>query len=118
MIPVLLAALAIGGILVVAFWDEIVDWLKNLVTSLRKMFSGLKKKVAHAAGVFIQKVEEKLAAIRHKLYYQEAGEWIEETTTRKIKESEIPENIRRKMHKQDETEVTDEMEEEMKLSLN
>ena len=117
MIPALLAALAIGGILVVAFWDDIVDWMKKLVNGLRQMFSELKKKVAHAAGAFIQRVENKLAAIRHKLYYQEQGEWIEETTTRKIKESEIPPNIRRKI-RNSETEVTDEVEDELQLSLN
>lgn len=117
MIPALLAALAIGGILIVAFWDEIVDWLKKLVAGLRRMFSQLKKKVAHAAGAFIQRVERKLAAIRHKLYYQEAGEWVEETTTRKIQESEIPASIRRKISNH-ETEVTDEVESELQLSLN
>lgn len=117
MIPVLLAALAIGGVLVVAFWDDIVDWLKQLVAGLRQMFSEIKKKVAHAAGAFIERVENKLAAIRHKLYYQEEGEWVEETTTRKIKENEIPPNIRRKIHNY-ETEVTDEVEQELALSLN
>ena len=117
MIPALLAALAIGGILVVAFWDEIVDWLKNLVAGLRRMFSELKKKIAHAAGAFIERVERGLAAIRHKLYYQEQGEWIEETTTRKIEESEIPASIRRKIRNH-ETEVTDEVEQELQLSLN
>ena len=39
MLPVLLAALAIGGVLVVAFWDDIVDWLRQLVAGLRQMFS-------------------------------------------------------------------------------
>ena len=117
MIPAILAALAIGGILVVAFWDEIVDWLKKLVNGLRNMFSTLKQKIAHAAGAFIERVEKKLAAIRHKLYYQEQGEWVEETTTRKIEESEIPESIRRKIRNY-ETEVTDEVEQELQLSLN
>ena len=109
MIPAIIAALAIGGIL--------VDWLKKLVDGLRRMFSELKKKIAHAAGAFIERVERGLAAIRHKLYYQEQGEWVEETTTRKIQESEIPPNIRRKIRNR-ETEVTDEVEEELQLSLN
>ena len=73
MIP-LLVALGIGGLLLVAFWDEIVDWLKKLVAGLRHMFSELKKKIAHAAGAFIEREERGLAAIRHKLYYQEQGE--------------------------------------------
>lgn len=117
MILALLASLAIGSIFVVAFWDEIVDCLKKLVASLRRMFSELKKKIAHFAGAFIERIERGLAAIRHKLYYKEEGEWIEETTTRKIKESEIPANIRRKLRDY-ETEVTEEVEKELELTLN
>ena len=119
MLPFLLGALLIGGAaLVVIYWDDIVDWLKKLVNWLRNKFAELKKKVAHAAGAFIQKVENGLAAIRHKLYYQEEGEWIEETTTRKVKESEIPASILRKAKRSEETDVTDEIEDELKLSLN
>ena len=113
MILAILATLAIGGVFAVAFWDEIVEWLKKLVADLRRMFSELKKEIAHAVGAFIERIERGLAAIRHKLYYQEEGAWIEKTTTRKIKESEIPENIRNY-----ETEVTDEVEEELELTLN
>ena len=117
MILAILATLAIGGVFAVAFWDEIVEWLKKLVADLRRMFSELKKEIAHAVGAFIERIERGLAAIRHKLYYQEEGEWIEKTTTRKIRESEIPENIRRKIRNY-ETEVTDEVEEELELTLN
>ena len=117
MLPWIIAAV-IGGVLLVAFWDEIVDWLKDLVTKLKSMFASMAKKIAHAAGAFIQKIENGLAAIRHKLYYKEEGEWVEETTTRKIKESEIPANILRKAKRSQETDVTEEIEDELELSLN
>ena len=31
-----------------------------------------------------------LVAVMHRLYYKENGEWIEQTTTRKVEESEVP----------------------------
>lgn len=115
MLPILLGILAASAI--VAFWDEIVDWMKKLVSKLRSLFSTTFKRVAHAAAGFIQRVENGLAAIRHKLYYKEQGQWVEQTTTRKIKESEVPASIRARISAQ-ETEVTEELEEELHLSLN
>ena len=114
MLPLLLIG---GAILLVAYWDEIVDWLKKLVREIKAMFSKTMKKIAHAAAGFIQRVENGLAAIRHRLYYKEQGQWVEETTTRKIKESEVPASIRRKIHAQEE-EITEELEDELQLSLN
>ena len=112
-----LIGLGIGGLLLAAFWDEVVDWLKKLVNGIKAMFARAVKKIAHAAAGFIQRVENGLAAIRHKLYYKEQGQWVEQTTTRKIKESEVPASIRRKIHAQEE-EITDELEDELNLSLN
>ena len=112
-----LALLGIALFGVVVFWNEIVDWLKKLVNGIKSMFARAVKKIAHAAAGFIQRVENGLAAIRHRLYYKEQGQWVEETTTRKIKESEVPASIRRKIHAQEE-EITDELEDELNLSLN
>ena len=112
-----LALLGIALTAMVFLWDEIVDWLKKLVSGIKAMFARAVKKIAHAAAGFIQRVENGLAAIRHKLYYKEQGQWVEETTTRKIKESEVPASIRRKIHAQEE-DITDELEDELKLSLN
>lgn len=115
MIPAILAGIV--AVAVFTFWDEIVDWLKKLVNTIKSMFSRVVKKIAHAAAGFIQRVENGLAAIRHKLYYKEQGQWVEQTTTRKIKESEVPSRIRRLITDQEE-EITDELEEELHLSLN
>ncbi len=106
------AALALGGVLVVAYWDEIVNWLKDLIPKVHKML----RSITHAAAAFIERVENGLAALRHKLYYKENGQWVEETTTRKIKESEVPASIRRKIGYSEE-EVTEEIEAELGMEL-
>ena len=101
MLPFLIGLGAlVGGVLLVAFWDDIVDWLKDLVSKLKSMFASAVKKIAHAAGAFIQKIENGLAAIRHKLYYQEEGEWVEETTTQSRKRKFLPVFcVRQSVHK-------------------
>lgn len=117
MLP-LLAGLAVlvGGVLLVAFWDDIVNWLRDFIPKVVQFFRDLPKKIAHAAAVFIERVENGLAAIRHKLYYKEEGQWIEETTTRKIKADEVPPNIRRKISAQEE-DITEEMEMELQMEI-
>ena len=111
-----LAGLFIGGVVVVAYWDEIVDWLKGFVAKIKTAFQNLKQKITHAAAMFVQKVEGALAAIRHKLYYKEQGQWFEETTTRKIDESQLPPSIRNKVNSQ-ENEITEEIEAELCMEI-
>lgn len=43
-------------------------------------------------------------------------EWIEQTTTRKVEESEVPAHIRDRL-KNEETNITHEMEEELELTV-
>ena len=57
-----------------------------------------------------------LIKIAHKFYYQEDGQWIEETTSRKLPESEVPPFIRNKGIKK-ETDITEEMEEALGLEV-
>jgi len=117
MLP-LLAGLAIlvGGVLVVAYWADIVNWLKDFIPKVKKFFQDLPQRIAHAAAIFIQRIQNGMVAIRHKLYYKEEGSWVEETTTRKVNESEVPPFIRNKVRNQEE-EITDEMEQELKMEI-
>lgn len=119
MISMVLVGLAglVGGALVVAYWDEIVDWLADFIPRVRQVFSTAMHNVAHAAGMFVQKVKDAYAKIMHKLYYKEEGKWVEETTSREIKESEVPPWIRNKISAQ-ERDMTDEFESKMDLQLN
>ena len=117
MLPILAGlALLVGGALIVAYWDDIVDWLKDFIPKVVQFFRDLPKKIAHAAAVFIERVEKGLAAIRHKLYYKEEGQWVEETTTRQVKESEVPDFIKNKIRSQEE-DITEEMEMELKMEI-
>ncbi len=96
MIPVILAGLAIGGVLVVAFWDEIIDWLNDFIPKVEEAF----RDIAHGAQVLGERIKTNYVAIKHKLFYQENNKWIEKTTTREVEESEVPPHIREKVMKQ------------------
>ena len=102
-IPWLLAGLAVA--LVVSVWDEIVNWLKQLFVNVKQYF----RNILHATAAFAKRVRDSWAQMMHRVYYRENRQWIEETTTREIKESEVPERIRRKIRAQ-ECEVTDDLE--------
>jgi len=117
MLPFLVGlGILIGGAIIVACWDDIVNWLKDLIPKIAAAFRSAARKIAHAAAMFVQWAENKLAAIRHKLYYKEQGEWIEETTTRKVDPSEVPLAIRRKI-RAEETEATEEFERELQMEI-
>ncbi len=96
-IPVILAALAIGGaVVVVAFWDEIVDWLNDFIPKVEKAF----RDIAHGAQVLGEKINSKIVEIKHKLFFKENNKWMEKSTIRQIDESAVPPHIREKIMKQ------------------
>lgn len=121
MIPVLLGlGVLIGGVLIVANWDKIVDWLNDFIPRLKKAWKELRNHVPHGARIFgdiVVEGAERLARVMHKLYYKEDGQWIEETTMRKVDESEVPEAIRNKIKKNTETDITEEIEDELHLEV-
>ena len=120
MLPLLIAAgLAIGGVVIAANWDSIVNWLKDFVPKLRAAWNSVRENVPHGARIFgdiIVEGAERLARIIHKLYYKENGQWIEETTTRKVSEDEVPASIRNKVNRK-EADITEEIEKELKLEV-
>lgn len=120
MLPLLIAAgLAIGSVVIAANWDSIVNWLKDFVPKLRAAWNSVRENVPHGARIFgdiIVEGAERLARIIHKLYYKENGQWIEETTTRKVSEDEVPASIRNKINRK-EADITEEIEKELKLEV-
>lgn len=120
MLPLLIAAgLAIGGVVIAANWNSIVNWLKDFVPKLRAAWNSVRENVPHGARIFgdiIVEGAERLARIIHKLYYKENGQWIEETTTRKVSEDEVPASIRNKVNRK-EADITEEIEKELKLEV-
>ena len=120
MLPLLIAAgLAIGGVVIAANWNSIINWLKDFVPKLRAAWNSVRENVPHGARIFgdiIVEGAERLARIIHKLYYKENGQWIEETTTRKVSEDEVPASIRNKVNRK-EADITEEIEKELKLEV-
>lgn len=107
---------AIGGALIVAYWDDIINWLSDFIPKVKEAFQKFKRNVAHAAAMFVKRVQDGYAKIMHKLYYKENGQWIEETTAKQVKESEVPPNIRRKIAAQ-EADITEEIEDELCMEI-
>ena len=120
MLPLLIVAgLAIGSVVIAANWDSIVNWLKDFVPKLRAAWNSVRENVPHGARMFgdiIVEGAERLSRIMHKLYYKENGQWIEETTTRKVSEDEVPASIRNKINRK-EADITEEIEKELKLEV-
>lgn len=114
MIPVLIG-LAIGGVLLVANWDSVVDWLSDFIPKLRKKWAELREFVPHEAQIVGDRIDN-LVRIMHKLFYKEKGQWFEETTTRKVPANEVPSRIRNKINRQ-ETDITTLMEAELGLEV-
>lgn len=117
MLPVLmgLGALAVG-FAVVKYWDEIINWLSDLVCELKRAWDEFKSNIAHAAAIFIKRVADGLAHIAHKIYYKENRQWMEQTTTRQVDEDEVPPHIRNKISRQ-ERDVTPDFERELQMAI-
>ena len=124
-IELLVAGGIIGGLLIVAYWDEIVSWFKNLVYKIKEKIEEIKarleeksEKFLYAMGAFIEEIKENIAEIKHKLYTRENGEFFEETTRVQIPKNKVPQKYLRIMQTQEETDVTEELEEDTGLILN
>ena len=100
---------------------SVKNWLRDFIPKLKAAWKQLREFVPYGARIFgdlIVEGADYLVKIAHKLYYQEDGQWIEETTTRKIPESEVPPAIRDKVYaQQKEEDITEEIEEELGLEV-
>ncbi len=121
MIPVLIGlGVLIGGAILVANWGAIVDWLNDFIPKLKKQWKTLREGIPNGARIYgdlIVEGADRLAKIMHKLYYKEDGHWVEQTTTRKVSEDEVPEAIRNKLNRNTESDITGEIEEELGLEV-
>ena len=95
MIPVLaaLAALAIGTVVVVAYWSEIKSWLRNFVIQLKEMWPRVRPMVPSTARVYgdmVYNCGEYVTRIMHRFFYKEDGKFYEQRTARCVDRSEVP----------------------------
>lgn len=106
--------LVIGGTLLVKYWKNIVDWLKDFIPKLKMAWKRVRPMLPYAAIIVGDKLWEAgsaLVAVMHRLYYKENGEWIRHRRRRgRSKKVKVPAHIRDRL-KNEETNITHEMEE-------
>ena len=115
MIPVLLGIGAIvGGYLVVANWEEVTKWLQEFLPKIQEVLKNTG--IGDYAAKLFSSVENGALKLVHKLYYKENGKWIEQTTTREIDESQVPDWAKEGLSAK-ETDVTARYEKELELTV-
>ncbi len=109
MLPALIA-IGVGSLLVVAFWDELVNWFKDFIPKVKNVLKGLHNR----AKIFAKRVKDTIIRIIHRLFYKKDDKWFEQVTTREVDESEVPEWARAGTREKD---ITDKMKEEIKIEI-
>ena len=119
-----LIALGIGTVLIVANWDKITGWLRDFIPKLEAAWKELREYMPHGAKIFgdlIMEGGKRLSRIMHKLYYKDNGQWMEETTVRKVDANDVPADIRAKIERMEaraqQADITEEIEEELQLEV-
>ena len=132
MIPaVWLGVAGLAGLLGVAAivynWDEVLDWLHDFLPKISKMVRAMAKNFGpefeHAAIMVADVLDSVDARIEHKLYHKIGHQqWMEETTRRTLPEKELPPAVKRKIAKarknHEEADITDEIEDELGMTLD
>jgi len=104
-------------------WDEVLDWLHNLLPKVSQMVKSIAKvnpEFKAAAMVVAGFVDAVHAQIEHKLYHKTgAATWMEETTRCKLPEKELPPNIRKKvmLNKKAPADISQELELELGMKI-
>lgn len=88
-----------GAYYVFKHWDEIKAWvantiLPNVAKVIRMLGQKLGPRTQFATDLIAQKLDEYAAEIKHELYYQENGEWWQETTRAKVPNNQLPARVR------------------------
>ena len=89
-----------GGVisfLVVHYWDKFVEWLSDFLPKVAAVIRKLANGVEYATEVVADWLDSSSVAMKHRLYHKEGNNWIEETTTRQLPDSELPPRIRKKI---------------------
>ena len=118
---------ALGVAAVVYNWDEVLDWLRDFLPKVATMIRNISKQYGpnfeHVAIMVADFLDTVSSKIEHKLYHKiDSDSWLEETTTRTLKTSELPPNVRRKLDAKkrgriDEADITEEIEKELQMTL-
>lgn len=100
-----------GLLFLATFWDEIVEWLQKAVSAVKKAIRG----ILYGTKVFINKTKEGIREIA-RWYAKNGTQWEETTQTRVVSEYDVPEEIRRRAEYEDEVDISNQIEEKLKLA--
>ena len=117
MIPLLIAAGIVGagiGAVVALNWDEIKEWLSDIINKIKtywRRYKPLAKKVASVIAEKYIKNGHPVIRIMYRLFYKEdnSNKWNEL--------EELPPSIRAKMRRAEQVDITDDMQRELKLEI-
>ena len=118
MIPLLLGLFAVG-ILVVANWDDIVDWLKETIPQILSAIEseGLEGGLQVLARKVVEAGRKLIGFIQRLFYQREDGHWMERTTEREIDESEVPADILAKVKANKKVDITNDVGDMLQLQI-
>lgn len=118
MIPLLWLAGAalvgvVGGVAIAAYWKEIIGWIEKVYA---KLPSNIQQDL-QGAMAFIRKLDDIFTNImKYYSYSEQTQEWTETTVSQTVDPSKVPDSIKQKMKaRQAEVDITDEVEEKLKL---
>lgn len=115
MIPVLLlGGLAIAGLALAAYWKDIVNWLNRI---WQKLPSSIKDRLQGAVAL-VRKIGDTFKNVmKYYSYDKTTKKWSETVVTKEVNESDIPEHIRARVSRDNEADISDDLEEKLKLAL-
>lgn len=108
LLATLAAAILTAGVVCALFWDNIIQWIKNIAVKIKEKLN----KVIYGSKILATKIGGILKKIS-KNYVRTGTEWEEYVLTKVIEEEEVPDYIRA-LEEGNEVDIT----EELKLNLS
>lgn len=113
MVPLLvIGGLLLGG-LILANWDDVVEWVSNAVRAIKDWFVRNFPTIAHYGKVVIEAIKTAYAKIKCRSYHQEGERWFMKEGFQEIPPSEVPADIiakAKRLRGNQEEDITREME--------
>lgn len=98
-------------------WKEFKTWLKDLNAAVKELFGTTLKDTPYATMITIKSSKEGIAELRHKLYYKENEQWVEEVRTRIVPANTLPSWAKDKLTSSEEVDITEEVEQELDITF-
>jgi len=117
MIPLLWIAGAavaglVGGVVIAAYWKEIIGWIEKVYAKLPANI----QQDLQGAMAFVRKLDNAFTNImKYYSYSEQTQEWTETTVSKVVDPSSVPDHIRKKMPITGELDITDDVQEQLKL---